>query len=94
MMDSNLDIKVNRIYKVANENSVTKAFADISINDELLIKGFRVVEGKQGVFVSMPQQKSKDSRWFDSVRCLNLNTRESISERVLSAFNSEEAVVN
>jgi stage V sporulation protein G len=88
MENNSLDIQVQRIYKLANNQSL-KAFADISVNDALLIKSIRVVNGKNGLFVSMPQEQSKDKKWYDSVRCLTKEIREQIMEAVLAAYEAE-----
>lgn len=84
-----LSIQVHRIYKLPNGKSI-KAFADVNVNDALLIKGVRVMDGKKGIFVTMPrEQSSKDKKWYDSVRCLTRELREEISGKVLMAYKSE-----
>ena len=83
----NLEIKVLKIHRMANESRI-KAFADIGINDALLIKGVRVVEAKKGLFVAMPTEQGKDEKWFERVRCLNQDIRELIAEKVLEAYRA------
>ena len=83
--ETNLDIQVQRMYRFESDRPL-KAFADIIINDALLIKGVKVLEGKQGLFVSMPQEQAKDKKWYDSVRCLTQEVREQISEVILSCY--------
>ena len=56
-----IDIKVMNIHRLTQEGHL-KAFVDLGINDALLIKGIRVVEGKKGLFVSMPTEQGKN-RW-------------------------------
>jgi stage V sporulation protein G len=85
-MSDKLEIKVSRIHKL-NGNSQVKAFADICVNDSLLIKGLRIVDGKKGLFVSMPQEKASNNRWFDSVLPLDKETRAEIVNAVLSSYN-------
>ncbi len=63
-----------------------RAFADIAVNDVLLIKSIRVVNGSGGLFVSMPREKAKDNKWYDSVRCLTGEVRNQITEEVLRAY--------
>ena len=59
MSDSKLDIKVQRIHRMNGEGAL-KAFVDICINDAILIKGIRLVDGKKGLFISMPSEKAKE----------------------------------
>ncbi len=74
-----------KVHHLPDGNRV-KAFVDVGINDAILIKGLRVVEGKKGLFVSMPQEQGKDSKWYDRVRCLNKPTQQQIEHAVLTAY--------
>jgi len=83
-----IDIQVIKIHRLPQEGRV-KAFVDLGINDALLIKGLRIVEGKNGLFVSMPTEQGKNERWYERVRCLNQDIRCLISEKVLEAYGTE-----
>ncbi len=88
-MTTPLEIKVIRIKPVESNNHL-KAFADISLNNSIIIRNLKVIEGDNGLFVSMPQELSKSNgKWYDSVRCQNKDVREDISDRVLVAYKSE-----
>ncbi|OGX36553.1 MAG: hypothetical protein A3C36_06020 [Omnitrophica WOR_2 bacterium RIFCSPHIGHO2_02_FULL_52_10] len=90
IMETNtLAIQVQRLYRFDTDRPL-KAFADIIVNDALLIKGIRLLEGKKGLFVSMPQEQAKDKKWYESVRCLTQDVREQISEAVLAAYKEEK----
>ena len=80
-----LEIQVQRMYRFEG-NRPLKAFADIIVNDALFIKGIKILEGKNGLFVSMPQEQAKDKKWYDSVRCLTQDARQQVTEIVLSAY--------
>ena len=81
--------EVSRLHKFDN-GSTLKAFADVLIGDLLLVKGVRVVS-KNGaeMFVSMPTQKAKDGKWYETVRLLDKGTRQELQEVVLRAYNAE-----
>lgn len=86
IMETNtLEIQVQRMYRFESDRPL-KAFADIIVNDALLIKGIKVLDGKKGLFVSMPQEQAKDKKWYDSVRCLTQDVREQITEVVLAVY--------
>ena len=80
-----LDVKVIKIHRLAGDNRI-KAFVDLGVNDVLLIKGLRVVQGKKGLYVSMPTEQGKNERWYERVRCLNQDTRALIASKVLEAY--------
>ena len=80
-----IDIKVIKIHRLGQDSRI-KAFVDLGINDALLIKGVRIVQGKKGLFVSMPVQQGKNERWYERVRCLNEDIRLLIAQKVLEAY--------
>lgn len=84
-----LDFKVAKIYKFNGEGAM-KAMCDVSIADEFLVKGFRVVEGKNGLFVGVPSEQGKDGKWYNSVFPLTAEAREALNKVVLSAYESQE----
>jgi stage V sporulation protein G len=80
-----IDIKVIKIHRLPQDSRV-KAFVDLGINDALLIKGVRIVQGKKGLFISMPVEQGKNERWYERVRCLNQDIRSLIAQKVLEAY--------
>jgi stage V sporulation protein G len=82
-----IDIKVIKIHRLTQDSKV-KAFVDLGINDVLLIKGVRIVQGKKGLFVSMPVEQGKNERWYERVRCLNQDIRSLIAQKVLEAYGT------
>lgn len=79
-------IEVARLYRVDNGSSV-KAFADVIFNGQLLVKGIRLVEGKNGLFAGMPKSQGKDGKWYETVRILDDELKQELQDRVLEAYN-------
>ena len=79
-------IIVKNIFKVNKKGSSLKAFANVVLDDKLLLKGVKVVEGKDGLFVAMPQQKGKDDKWYEAVTFLTEEGKEALQEAVLKAY--------
>ena len=78
-------IEVARMYRVET-GSPLKAFVDVSIN-QVLVKGVRIVEGKNGLFITMPQTQAKDGKWYPSVMLLDDGLKDEPQEAVLEAYN-------
>ena len=89
METQEIDIKVQRMHKIAGDGTL-RAFVDIAINEAILVKGIRIVDGKNGLFISMPSEKAKDNKWYESVRCLNKEIREQITQEVISSYMAEK----
>lgn len=79
------EIEVVRINRLDGEGSC-KAFCDIALFGALIIKGLRIVDGKKGLFVSMPREQGKDGKWYDSVRLLNDEVKKVVQSTVLEAY--------
>ena len=77
-------IQVNRIYKV-DKDSKLKAFVDISLAG-FVVKGLRIVAGKKGLFLAMPQQQAKDGRWYNTFAPTTKELRQRLSDLVLTAY--------
>ena len=87
MKESN-GFEVAQIRRLDGEGK-TKAFCDISVSG-FVIKGFRVVDGKRGLFVSTPRQQGKDGKWYETVQLLDEETRTGLNELILEAYASEK----
>lgn len=74
--------------RLSGESKV-KAFADVAFAGVFIVKGLRVVEGKSGLFVSMPQEKGKDGKWYDTAHPLTREFRETLNELVMQAYENE-----
>jgi DNA-binding cell septation regulator SpoVG len=61
-------MKIVRMNLLQNDDSgKTAAFFDIQTDDEIIIKGFRVVKGSKGLFISSPDEKGKDGKYYETV---------------------------
>jgi stage V sporulation protein G len=83
-----LDFKVTRLHKFDGRGAV-KAVCDVSISDEFVVKGFRIVEGKKGLFVGVPQEPGKDGKWYNNAFPLTAEARTALNKAVLAAYKDE-----
>ena len=77
-------ISVSRIFKLDTDSKL-KAFADVSFSG-IVIKGFSVVNGEKGLFVSMPRHQGKDGKWRDTVTPSTKELKQQLVEVVLEAY--------
>lgn len=83
-----LTYAVQKMFVIPDAGSL-KGFADLIINDELVIKGLRIIEGKKGLFVAMPREQGKDNKWYEQVTLTNKEAFDRISEVVLNHYNEQ-----
>ncbi|MCX5693974.1 MAG: SpoVG family protein [Candidatus Omnitrophica bacterium] len=79
-------ISVSRIFKLDTDSKL-KAFADVSFSG-MIIKGFSVVNGEKGLFVSMPRHQGKDGKWYNTVTPVSKELKQQLTEVVLEAYKS------
>lgn len=80
-------MKIVRMNKLPNDSGgKTLAFFDIQTDDEVLIKGFRVVNGSNGLFVASPSDKGKDGNYYDNV-ILPKEMKDNLQEMAIDEYN-------
>ena len=67
-------------------NDTLKANASITLNSGFLVSGLKVIKGKNGLFVTMPQYQNKYGEYKDSSFPLTKEIRDMISDKVLEAY--------
>jgi len=77
-------IEVSRIHKLDGD-SKTKAFVDVSVAG-IVVKGLKVIDGSNGLFVGMPRHQGKDGKWYDTVFPSTKEIKEELSSLVLAAY--------
>ena len=72
---------------LGNETSgKTAAFLDIQTDDGITIKGFRLVNGSNGLFLSSPDQKGKDGKYYETVT-LPKEMKSELEKMAIDEFN-------
>ena len=70
-------------------NGTLKAYASLTIEDQVVVRGIRVIEGRNGLFASMPSRKWKDE-YYDIFFPITAEMREVIQEKVIEAYQSQK----
>jgi len=75
-----------RAYPIAEPKGSTVAFASVTINDMIGIAGIRVVNGKNGLFASMPQEKDNKGVYRESAFPVTKELRQQLNEAILKEY--------
>jgi stage V sporulation protein G len=70
-------------------NSKTVAFFDIQTEEGIIVKGFRIVNGANGLFVSAPNEKGKDDKYYDSV-IIPKEMKDTLDKLALEEYNKTQ----
>ena len=67
-----------------------KAFFDLQTEDGFTIKGFKMVEGTNGMFVGFPSQKNNDDEYHDTVWA-DKDVKDQVTELAKMEYESPSA---
>ncbi len=80
-----------RVRLVEKDGSKLKGVASITIDECFVVHDIKIIEGKEGYFISMPSRKTPDGEYRDIVHPINTETREQVISEILKAFEKAEA---
>ena len=89
MSTQQVELSVKRMTRL-DGNGTLKAYCDVAIAESFVVKSFKVIDGKNGLFVSMPREQGKNGQWYDTVAPLTKQVREQLSQIVLEAYSSDK----
>ena len=75
-----------RIRLVNKDDSKLKAVASLTIEDSIVIHDIKIIDGKEGLFISMPNRKTPSGKYEDVVHPIKNEITEELKEAVLSAY--------
>lgn len=64
-----------------------KGIASITIDECFVVHDVKIINGKDGLFISMPSKKSAEGEHRDIAHPIKTETREEIKNAVLDAYN-------
>ena len=63
-----------------------RAFVSIVFDDCFMVNDIRVIQGKDGLFISMPSRRKKNGKFKDIAHPLNSDTRQDIESQILARY--------
>lgn len=66
-----------------------KAFANITFDDVFVVRGLKIIDGSNGLFVCMPSRKMNDGTYRDIAHPIKNDFRIKLEKMVLEMYNKE-----
>ena len=70
-----------------------RAFFDLQTEDGFTLKGFKLVEGINGLFVGFPSQKGSDEEYYDTVWA-DRDIKEQVNQLAIKTYGQEVMVTS
>ncbi|MEW6708973.1 MAG: SpoVG family protein [Candidatus Riflebacteria bacterium] len=78
-----------RIQLIRHSKTKLRAFAEITLDGQLVIKDFQIFQSDRGPWVGMPSRKMPDGNWRELVFPISTELQETISGTILRAYQDE-----
>lgn len=85
-----MEITQVRVFLVSEEK--LKAFVSVIFDDCFVVSDIKIIDGNNGLFVSMPSKRRKNGTFRDIAHPLNSDTRRKIEEKIIEKYR--EALVD
>lgn len=79
-----MEITQVKVFPVEEEK--LKAYVSIVLDDCFLVSDLKVIQGPNGMFISMPSKRKKNGEFKDIAHPLNRDTRERMERRILQEY--------
>jgi stage V sporulation protein G len=82
--DANMEITEVKVFPINEEK--LKAFVSIVFDHCFMVNDIKIIQGREGLFISMPSRKKKNGEFKDVAHPLNNETRRMIETKVLAEY--------
>ncbi len=79
-----MEITQVRVFPVEDEK--LKAFVSVIFDDCFVVSDIKIIEGHQGLFISMPSKKRKNGTFRDIAHPLNNETRRRFEQEIIASY--------
>ena len=76
-----------RVFPVEINGSMVKAYATVTFDDSFVVRDMRVIEGKNGIFLSMPARRKRNGDYQDVCFPISAKLRDLMENEVLEKFD-------
>ena len=80
-----MEITQIKVFPVDEEK--LKAFVSVVFDECFMVNDIKVIQGRDGLFISMPSRRKRNGKFKDVAHPLNNETRRMIEEQVLDEYD-------
>jgi stage V sporulation protein G len=80
-----MEITEVKVFPIQEEK--LKAFVSIVFDHCFMVNDIKIIQGRDGLFISMPSRKKKNGEFKDVAHPLNNETRRMIEDKVLGEYD-------
>ena len=74
------------VHNIEKENSRMKGIAVATLDDCFVVKGIRIIDGDNGLFIAMPSKTTATGEHSDIAHPINKETRKMFEDAIFGAY--------
>ncbi len=82
-------MEITEVHISLKDEDKLKAFANITFDDVFVVRGLKVINGSNGLFVCMPSRKMNDGTYRDIAHPIKNEFRIELERVILDAYQKE-----
>lgn len=81
-------MRITEINVTLRDEEKLKAFVNITFEDVFVVRGLKIIEGRDGLFVCMPSRKLDNGSYKDIAHPISNEFRQQLEQQVLAEYES------
>ncbi len=83
-------MQITEIRIALRNDDKLKAFVSVTFDDAFVVRGMKIIEGKDGhLFVAMPSRKKPDGTYQDVAHPINVDFRQFLEDQIIIEYEKE-----
>ena len=84
-------MQITEIRIALRNDDKLKAFVSVTFDDAFVVRGMKIIEGKDGhLFVAMPSRKKPDGTYQDVAHPINVDFRQFLEDQIIIEYEKEK----
>ena len=82
-------LEITEIRITLRDDDKLRGFASVTLDNCFVVRGLKIIEGANGMFVAMPNRRRKDGTFQDIAHHIIMGTREWMENQIITAYKQE-----
>jgi stage V sporulation protein G len=82
-------LEITEVRVTLRDEDKLRAFVSITLNDCFVVRGLKIIQGTNGMFVAMPSRKRADGQFQDVAHPINSDMRSRMEDIILREYARE-----
>ncbi len=82
-------MEITEVRVTLRDEEKLRGFANVTFDNAFVVRGMKIIQGANGIFVSMPSRRRPNGTHQDVAHPVNSDMRRLIEEKVLEAYQAE-----